>query len=107
MEKKTFWKNGFRSKGKKVFDKKEHWLEKTKTINERLNEDMESLHKDINQLISDIELVSEEDIDWGHLNKNQNAFKAIAEMVFDNDPHGKEHPAYTHYLQLIKKLEDE
>jgi hypothetical protein len=107
LEKKPTWKHSDKRKKKTLFKRKGRHGEKKKPINERLNEDMKSLYDDINQLISDIELVSVDDIDWDHLNKNQNAFKAIAEMVFDDDPQGKDHPAYEHYLRLIKNLGDE
>lgn len=106
LDKKPSFTKNIRRKRKKLFSNRSHKIDKIKTINERLTEDMESLHNDINQLMSDIELVEDDDINWGHLNKNQNAFKAIAEMVFDDDPQGKTHPAYTHYLRLIKNLED-
>lgn len=106
LDKKPLFTNSIRRKRKKFFSNRNSNNEKIKTINERLSEDMKSLHNDINQLMSDIELVEEEDINWGHLNKNQNAFKAIAEMVFDDDPQGKNHPAYSHYLRLLKNLEE-
>jgi len=106
LDKKPLFTNSIRRKRKKLFSNRNQNVEKIKTINERLSEDMKSLHNDINQLMSDIELVEEEDINWGHLNKNQNAFKAIAEMVFDDNPQGKNHPAYTHYLRLLKNLEE-